>query len=326
MGNRIPVSVAVFGPGGNGEHDVTHIIQKSAKNWRLNGKLIWNPAQEPTRYNSLQEGDLGVFLFDGQPAPTSIELCLISQTNPEDAALHQELATRVTPGRRSMVLVSSDELAAVIDGVQPAANHPIRSFARDRDVEFALEEAALGDEKPLRALLRRRGVRRISAADVAEGRANAERIGRDGETLINATIQDAIASATLISAEWISNADPYAPYDFRVVSGSDGALNIEVKSTRGPFGNDFHISMAELIEAAQGTERYDLYRVYELNADGGKLRVARDIREFAKTVITSLALPTGVRCDGFSVSVTNSGLTWDPETHLVRPTGEDDPD
>jgi hypothetical protein len=65
MGNRIPVAVAVFGPGGRGEHDVTHIIQKAAKNWRLSGKLILNPVREPTRYNSLQEGDLGIFLFDG---------------------------------------------------------------------------------------------------------------------------------------------------------------------------------------------------------------------------------------------------------------------
>src|SRR5437016_90883 len=61
MGNRIPVPVAIFGPGGRSEHDVRHIIQKAAKNWRLNGKLILNPPQEPARYNSLQEGDLAVF-------------------------------------------------------------------------------------------------------------------------------------------------------------------------------------------------------------------------------------------------------------------------
>lgn len=269
----------------------------------------------------MQEGDLAIFLFDGQTVPISVELCLLAQSDPSDARLHQELAPRLSPGRRSMVLVSPDDLASVVEKSQPSADHPIRSFARDLAVERALEEAALGDERPLRFLLRRRGVR-ISAADAAEARANAERIGRDGENLINASIQGEIVAARLISAEWLSNSDPYAPYDFRVTSVANEASKIEVKSTRGRFENNFHISTAELIEAAQGAERYDLYRLYELNPDGSKLRVAKDIRAFAQAVLSSLSLPTGVRCDSFSVAASTSGLTWEPETYVARPSGD----
>jgi hypothetical protein len=325
MGNRIPVSVTIFGPGGRGEQRLNRRpIQKLAKNWRLSGNFIQNPPQDPVRYNSLQEGDLAVFRFDGEPVPISVELCLLSQTDRSDAAMWQELAPRVPGVRRSMVRLFPDDFAAVIDRVQPAADHPIRSFARDPDVELALEEAALGDEKPLRTLLRRRGIRRISTVDVAEASANAQRTGRDGENLINASILDAIAAATLVSADWTSNADPYAPYDFRVVSEAEGPSKIEVKSTHGPFGYDFHISMAQLIEAAQGAERYDLYRVYELNTEGGKLRVARDIRDFAKAVIAGLTLPDGVRCDGCSVAVSAAGLIWEAETYMALPLGEDE--
>jgi hypothetical protein len=318
MNNRIPVTVAVFGPGGRGEQDGSHIIQKAQKNWRLNGTLIRNPPQEPTRYDSLQAGDLGVFLFDGQPVPNAVELCLLSQNDPRDAALHQRLSPGLT-GRQSMRVISSDTLAAVIERIQPATDHPIRGFAGDRALDKALEDAALGDERPLRTIMHRRGIRRISAVDVAQARANAERTGRDGERLIHAHFQDEIATGNLSNVDWVSTSDPYAPFDFRVSTPSNRVFRAEVKSTRGPFNYDFHISIGELFEATQGTEQYDLYRVYELSPSGGKLRVAEDIGQFASRVLTGLTLPMGVKCDGCSVSVNAPGLTWGPERIISWP-------
>jgi hypothetical protein len=98
-----------------------------------------------------------------------------------------------------------------------------------------------------------------------------------------------------------------------------------VKSTTGPFDNVFHISMSELIEAAQAPERYDLYRVFELNDDGGKVRIARDIRSFAKSILGALStLPAGVRCDSFSVVVTAPGLVWEEETDVYWPEPEEE--
>ena len=69
-------------------------------------------------------------------------------------------------------------------------------------------------------------------------------------------------------------------------------------------------------------KQYDLYRVYAINGDGGRLRIAEDIRGFAKTVAAGVGgLPAKVRPDSFSVDP--AALTWGPEISIKRP---DDPE
>ena len=221
--------------------------------------------------------------FDGDPVPDFLRLCLISQTAPVDAALYAQLFPLL--GNRGMIPITPDVLQAAAGRADTPPGHPIEGFLVDEEIETALEDAALGGEAGVRTLLRRAGGRRISVADLAKARANNDRIGRDGEGLINAFFELGTAIAT-----WMADTNAVSPYDFRIVDESGEVSKIDVKSTSGPFDNTFHISIAELVEAAQAPERYDLYRVYELNPEGGKLRIARNIREFARSILDVLSL------------------------------------
>ena len=97
-----------------------------------------------------------------------------------------------------------------------------------------------------------------------------------------------------------------------------------MKSTAGPFNNDLHISLAELKEAASlESDQYDLYRIYDLTEDGGKLRIAHAIRNFAESVLNGFELPTGVRCDSVAVSPERADLAWGEEIYIARPAGDE---
>jgi hypothetical protein len=66
--------------------------------------------------------------------------------------------------------------------------------------------------------------------------------------------------------------------------------------------------MAEL-EATSEAARYDIYRVSDLDDDGGTLRISRNVREFAQSLVDFLKeLPLGVRPDSFTVDP--ALLTW----------------
>ena len=72
--------------------------------------------------------------------------------------------------------------------------------------------------------------------------------------------------------------------------------------------------------AAEG--RYDIWRLYEVNKDGAKLRIAQNIRSVAKSIIDSVGLPLGVTID--SVSIRPEALVWSDEIAIERP--DEDPE
>ena len=62
-----------------------------------------------------------------------------------------------------------------------------------------------------------------------------------------------------------------------------------------------YISAGQLIEM-QAAEPYSLYRVYALDEHTAKLRIAKDLKPFADSVLQQLnARPEGVTADGISV-------------------------
>ncbi len=222
-----------------------------------------------------------------------------------------------------MVSVTADSVANAIATSGASPDHPINELILDPSLDAALEDAALGGQKGTIALLRRRAGRSVSAADLARARQNADIVGQAGEGLINALLTQKVADGELTEADWSSARNAVCPYDFYIKTGTGSSIKLDVKSTKGPFTNDVHISLAEMIEAAESPERYDIYRVYDLLEEGGRLRVAEDIRAFARAVLASLILPAGVRCDGFSVSVQDTGLVWGDETYIARPDGDE---
>ena len=78
---------------------------------------------------------------------------------------------------------------------------------------------------------------------------------------------------------------------------------LDVKTTRGAFDRPLHISLAELKEmAADSQADYRLYRVFDADDFGAKLRISADLKEFARSIVGALsALPAGTVVDAISV-------------------------
>lgn len=92
-----------------------------------------------------------------------------------------------------------------------------------------------------------------------------------------------------VSFEWASRADAYSPFDFivRHAGGAQGDTRflLDVKATTGAFARDFHISMAEVLEADGSGVPYFIWRFYGTGPDGASMRKSGDIREFARGLI-----------------------------------------
>jgi hypothetical protein len=81
------------------------------------------------------------------------------------------------------------------------------------------------------------------------------------------------------------------------------------------------VSNGELKQIAFGKERYDIYRVYEINIQAAKLRISRDIRDFAKKIFGVFeGLPEGVT--PYSISISPSSLQFDQEISLRENIGK----
>lgn len=72
---KVPVDISVFGPNGKGLQNLQRKIVKfgTYKNWRLNGEFIYNPNEDPGRYNVLSPGDFAFLEFSGAALPASLK-------------------------------------------------------------------------------------------------------------------------------------------------------------------------------------------------------------------------------------------------------------
>lgn len=319
--HEIRLALSIYGPGGKAAHKLTRKIIKSAsyKNWRLNGEFIYGPPEDSSRYDNVEPGDIAIMLFKGETAPTGIDLILISQSEPADVALHKALNKLF---RKTMVAVTSAQIAAAASTAEVPETHPVHLAAADPEMESALEDAVQGGIEGTRKLLRSRRGRHISSFDLAKAKVKAERIGREGEGLVNGYLAVRLAAGEIASYQWISSENAIASYDFEIV-GTDGqkAL-IDAKTTEGPFENVVHLSLAEIIEAAAGVP-YHIYRVFELDEDGGKLRISKDIGPLARGLKTTheTHMPDGLRVDSFSVAT--SSLAWGAVRYVARAEDEE---
>jgi hypothetical protein len=110
---------------------------------------------------------------------------------------------------------------------------------------------------------------------------------------------------------------------FSVRTPRSETVLIDVKTTAGEFGRAFHISFNEVLQIANGAERYDIYRVYDARAGEGRLRVCSDVRSLGQPVLRILTgLPTGISADG--VSVSPERLTFAPEIGISIPDADEE--
>lgn len=325
MGNKIPVSLVLYGPEMKGPYTIARHITKgnTYKNWRLNGEFVPNPDDDNTRFDILSPGDFALFSFNGEHYPSAVHIAFVSANAANDSALHtQFLGIIPQESRHSMVELTQDALSEACDLTALPEEHPVRQFTLDKEFEEALQDATYGSSEPTRRARRRRGSRKISAAEMAIARSNAERVGRDGEELVNFYLQGKLASREIEDFTWISLSDAAAPFDFEITSLGGQRIKIDAKSTEGSFQRAVHLSAAETAEAAEAETPYSIYRVYEMDEEGGKLRVANDIRATARQLQEwTTVLPQGVVPDGFSISP--DALEWEEEVAISRPDDAD---
>lgn len=306
-GGRFALDLFVYGPGRAPELNLQRKVIKGGtyKNWRLNGEFIENPPDEPTRFNSLSEGDFALMEFGGAYYPESAKLCLVDAT--ASAALHAACADLI--GQRRMIVLSEGELDTLLEVAGVEDTFPIGGTA----VEAALEDAALGGLAGIRRLARRT-IRTVSKDELKLARSRAEEIGDIGEQFVNDHFQSLRSSGTIEDFTWVSASSATAPYDFEVVTRGKREV-VDVKATIGAFENRLHISMAELIEMAHSESEYFIFRVYGIEGSRARLRISDEMRTFAKHVLSYLgALPAGVTADGISVSPDT--LSFSPETNI----------
>lgn len=194
-----------------------------------------------------------------------------------------------------MIALAPSELAAITEaaGVVPA--HPIWQLV----VDAALEDTALGGAEGAKKL--RQSGRRMSRADLKKAKDAADQCGRRGEEFVDEYLREAQRSRTIESYEWVSESNAISPYDFKIqVKGA--FKSVEVKSTTGQFNRPIHVSLSELALMAEDSSECHIYRIYELGEDTAKLRVAHDVKGFARGLMAILAkLPVGVVADGVSI-------------------------
>ncbi len=314
---RLPLNLTILGPNGAGAVNLQRKIIKfgSYKNWRLNGEFIYNPQNEPDRFNELRADDLALFEFSGRVAPTSARMVLLGAKYSSDVDLHKALVGRL--GGAKMISLTQDELTRLIDEANAPLQHPIRLLAIDEIVEDAAQGGAAGLERLWTGVARQK----LSSEALEKARRNAEDIGRLGEELVNAHLGSALAAGNIEELEWTSAENAVAPYDFKMREKGVAVL-LDVKSTAGDFGRSLHISMNEVRQMANGVDRYDIWRIYAINGSEAKARIAADIGHFGKSLLDALhLLPQGVTPDGFSVDPKR--LPFGPEM-VIRGPEEDD--
>lgn len=296
---RAKLDLYFYGPGLADAHNLQRKILRQQKNWRLNGEFVNNPIDDPERYNCLSPGDILVMEFVGGAIPTGGRFIWLAKSVAEDNSLQTALDSEL--GSASMKAISASQLTRIVENASPLPTHPINNLLLDE----AIEDVALGGNEGASRLLRGPSRRVISKDQLNRAKRNADDTGRRGEELVNSWFEALANNGEIKSHQWTADINAISPFDFEYTDQSGNKILLDVKSTGGDFERTIHISLNELLQMADPSIRYDLYRIYDLNESSAKLRIAEDIGNFAREVITALGtLPNGVIADGVSVKPT----------------------
>ncbi len=319
--NKLGIDLWITGPAAAEPHNLQRKIIKGEryKNWRLDGEVVHNPEDTPERFDILEPDDIALLGFEGELYPHSITLLLVAKKAEEDQVLFEGLNNILD--NSPMTALEGDALGDMCRqrGVNP--EHPVWLVVRDEALlaDEDLLEAAAGQAPSVERLLTRPGYAKLSADELQAARQEAEKIGRLGEALIDSHLRERLEAGEITAYEWTSDINAISPYDFRVKKA--GAWKkLEIKTTAKDFGREFYISINELRDMANGEEEYSIGRVYQASKDGAKLRYARQLRDFGKSVLKALShLPEGVKANSVTIRPDEAmfgeeiDLTWPDE-------------
>jgi len=307
--DEFPFRLNIVGPGGRWPHVLTRkaIRTAGAKNWRLDGEIVHNPADQADRYDRLAEDDFAVIAFEGDDHPKVATVVLVSAS--EDPELHAVIrGAHDFQGRESMVAVDQADLSALLGETRGAyANaHPLESLLTPDTVEEAVFGSAQEQERTARTT---DGKGPLITAEALKLQLQAgEETGRRGEEAFDRWLESSGHSED--DYEWVSRTHARATHDFHVTNprwdGAAGAQYLDVKATKGALDTPLHMSMAEIRWAA-GHDNYALVRVYDLGTEQPKFRILTGVRAVAQRIMADVVprLPQGVAIDGFELAVAN---------------------
>lgn len=317
-GNKLGVDLLVAGPAAAEPVNLQRKIVKGAsyKNWRLDGEVVHNPDDDPGRFDALEPGDFALLGLEGEPVPDAVTLVLIAKTAPVDRALFEGMEAALGP--RRMMALEADALRRLCEEPPVPPSHPVWLLVGDEDVA----EAAAGQAPALDRLRTRPRPATLSLEDLRKARRAAEEIGRLGEALVDFDLRQKRMAGEIADYVWASDINAIEPYDFRV-ERAGSREKLEVKTTAGPFGREFHLPLGELREMAHGDSPYRIARVYDASEDGAKMRLSHGLREYGQSIIGAFAaLPPGVTPNG--VTIVPDETMFGDETVLAAPTGDED--
>jgi hypothetical protein len=317
---HFPCELRIFGPDAQQKPNV--VMRKiiaaggSQKNWRLNGETVHSPSDEAAdRYANLQRDDLAVFGFNEGGVPSEAVIVLLSQGSVQDATIFRLLNGLVGPG--NMAALSDRQLLAAVEASD--AGHPIRELL-DPELDEALTDAALGSSTAVETL-RSRGIRRTSHKALADARATAERVGRDGEALVNAYLKGLLARGDLAAFTWEAEINATHPFDFTVDRNSGIPCSVEVKSTEGEHERNLIFSHAE-IEHAATAANLEIWRISKMEGGKANVRISNSLSGVSKRLLGARSLIAGVVPTGWTIP-TDTLAPWGDPFVIAS---EDDPD
>jgi hypothetical protein len=312
----LPLALSVYGPGSEGEYSLQRKITKGPtyKNWRLNGEFIYNPQGNSYRFNVLAPNDLAVFEFFGDTRPESAMVVFVASEASEDASLHRAFDGTVGT-RPSMARFTPGQLARIARQSKVTGNHPIWMLV---SLDAAVEAVSIGGVEKTKGLRSVPTTRRIPRDQLLRARSNADRVGELGELFANSYLMALQSDGTVANFDWSSRQNAASPYDFRVALGDEQIL-VDAKSTELDFDSTIYVSLSELRQMGYGAERYDLYRIYEMGDTTARMRVAEDVRSWARGVVEALeCLPEGVRANGVSVLPSTLDFGFEIEVEMLQ--------
>jgi hypothetical protein len=335
--SHIPVLTTIHGPEGKPPMVLERVVAFQDKNTRLGGRFVLDPDDDPYRFDPvLQEGDLCLMGFGGKELPTSATLILVAADSSVDAPLYSLLDPLVGTGRDSMRRLRPSRLEGIAAALKLPRFHPVSLLAIDPDLTADIEAALTGGVESVARVWRRRTGRRMSLPDLARSLDKVNRLGRDGERLVDRWLA---ANADELGADghvWMADDGAAThPYDFRLTdaAGKDVAY-LEVKATTGDWKAEFYMSRNEVAAAAEAKIPYLIARVSEVGPTGAWLRVSEDLSAKASAIIKEHPddKPLGARVASVSMSPERLKLKWQVRERLeplVRPKvtqGEASPD
>lgn len=316
--NKLGIDLWIAGPAAAEPLNLQRKIIKgtSYRNWRLDGEFIYNPEDTPDRFNILEPQDIALLGFEGELSPHSVTLLLVAKKAEEDQLLFDGLDGIL--GTSSMKVLDGDDLGDMCRERDVPKSHPVWMVVSDED----LVEAAMGQAPSIERLLTKPGYANLSPDALQKARQQADKIGRLGEVLVDSHLRERKAAGKIADYEWTADTNAVAPHDFRIKK-DDSWKKLEIKTTTADFGQGFYISIGELRDMANGEEEYSIGRVYHASNDGAKLRFARHLRDFGRSILEALSdLPEGVMVN--SVTVRPDEEMFGEEIELTLPAEDEE--